>query len=270
MTSPAHHPAPAPAPVPVPAPASAGFASIFGQPSPTSELEALAFSTPAMPARVEEPPPEEIDLLGLPKPRTRTTNDILKLYEKKEEKAKDLLAGDVFDSDFLVDIDQQAQTTTILPQPVASEASTYAAMAPSSSTSLLQQELHQDLQPQMQQQQQELQQEMPLETVQPEEIVEYQPVDGAANVAAPETAAQAYYSQYPAPTLVYSEIKSPVQSEPIAIPARDGAVVFGQNEDFDAFSSRFESVGKEDTLMVENDPFDPFSAGGSTKGNSGK
>ncbi len=43
----------------------------------------------------------------------------------------------------------------------------------------------------------------------------------------------------------------------------------GGDAEFDAFSSRFESVGKEDTLMVESDPFDPFSAGGSARG-SGK
>jgi hypothetical protein len=69
------------------------------------------------------------------------------------------------------------------------------------------------------------------------------------------------------PTLVYSEIKSPMQSDPIAIPNRGD---IDQPEEFDAFSSRFESVGREDMLMVENDPFDPFSAGGSAKGSSGE
>jgi hypothetical protein len=58
-----------------------------------------------------------------------------------------------------------------------------------------------------------------------------------------------------------------MQSNPIAIPSRGDN---DQPEEFDAFSSRFESVGREDMLMVESDPFDPFSAGGSAKGSSGK
>nr|CAG4636767.1 EOG090X00TB [Ceriodaphnia reticulata] len=222
VASPGHH---QPAPPP---PADKGFASIFGQPSPTSELEALAFSTPApaQPAVVEDPP-EEIDLLGLPKPRTRTNNDILKLFEKKEEKEKDLLAGDVFgESSFLVDLDQSAPAVA----PIAPEASFV--MAPSSSLF-----------------QEELQQPVPVQTEQ-DPMVLYQ------------------QQQQQAPTLVYSEIKSPVQqSEPIAIPTREAGGL-EHNEEFDAFSSRFESVGKEDTLMVESDPFDPFSAGGSAKGSS--
>ena len=72
----------------------------------------------------------------------------------------------------------------------------------------------------------------------------------------------------PSPSITYTDMKSPVQSSnPIAIPERSDA---GHEQDFDAFSSRFESVGKEDSLMVEADPFDPFSAGGSAKGSSGK
>ena len=245
---PAAAPTTAASPVHRPAPTdNKGFASIFGQPSPTSELEALAFSTPLdagrnQPAAVVEDPPEEIDLLGLPKPRTRTNNDILKLFDKKEEKEKDLLAGDVFgESSFLVDLDQQAPAAC----PIAPEASSSSSfvMAPSSSSSLFQ---HQE----------ELQ----------------QPVEVARAV---EEESMAHYQQpqqpQNAPTLVYSEIKSPVlqQSEPIAIPSREGGGV-EHSEEFDAFSSRFESVGREDTLMVESDPFDPFSAGGSAKGSSGK
>jgi len=69
------------------------------------------------------------------------------------------------------------------------------------------------------------------------------------------------------PSITYTEMKSPVQSSnPIAIPERADVA---HDQDFDAFSSRFESVGKEDSLMVEADPFDPFSAGGSAKGTSG-
>lgn len=223
--SPAHHPAPPPS-------ADKGFASIFGQPSPTSELEALAFSSPApaQPAVLEDPP-EEIDLLGLPKPRTRTNNDILKLFEKKEEKEKDLLAGDVFgESSFLVDLDQPAAPAAA---PIAPEASFV--MAPSSS--LFQEELRQ-----------------PVDVAEQDPMAHY----------------QQQQQQHEAPTLVYSEMKSPVQqSEPIAIPSREGGVV-EPGEEFDAFSSRFESVGREDTLMVESDPFDPFSAGGSAKGSSGE
>ena len=60
-----------------------------------------------------------------------------------------------------------------------------------------------------------------------------------------------------------------LQSNPIPIPERGGGAGMGGDAEFDAFSSRFESVGKEDTLMVESDPFDPFSAGGSARG-SGK
>lgn len=199
-----------------------GFASIFGQPSPASELETLAFSTPAntiQPAKVEEPP-EEIDLLGLPKPRTRTNNDILKLFEKKEEKEKDLLAEDVFDGGFLVDLDHQAPTCPIVPE------APYV-LAPSNA----------------------FQTEEPV--TQPiENIVEEEPVVQQT------------------PTLVYPE-KSPIQSDPIAIPCREGQLM-EQSEDFDAFSSRFESVGREDTLMVESDPFDPFSGAGSAKGSSGE
>lgn len=72
----------------------------------------------------------------------------------------------------------------------------------------------------------------------------------------------------PSPSITYTEMKSPVQSSnPIAIPERVDKV---HEQDFDAFSSRFESAGKEDSLMVEADPFDPFSAGGSAKGTSGK
>lgn len=225
-----HGPPPRPSALPGASPAhqatstsssNKGFASIFGEPSPASELETLAFSTPANslvnPAKVEEPA-EEIDLLGLPKPRTRTNNDILKLFEKKEEKEKDLLAEDVFDGGFLVDLHQQAPTCPIVP-----EASYVLAASNAFHTE---------------------------EPVTQPTVVEEEP-------AVQQT-----------PTLVYPE-KSPIQSEPIAIPSREGQSM-EQSEDFDAFSSRFESVGREDTLMVESDPFDPFSAGGSAKGSSGK
>ena len=47
------------------------------------------------------------------------------------------------------------------------------------------------------------------------------------------------------------------------------ARVEDHDEDFDAFSSRFESVGRDDCLIVDSDPFDPFSATGSAKGSSG-
>ena len=219
-----------------PPPADKGFASIFGQPSPTSELEALAFSSVPDTTQpvVEAAPAEEIDLLGLPKPRTRTNNDILKLFEKKEEQNKDLLAGDVFENTFLVDLDHEAP-----PCPIAPESSFVLAPSTLQSSSLFEQE--------------EL-------VAQPTEV---------AQTVEEETLAMNYQPPQENPTLVYSEIKSPImQSNPIAIPSSRGDN--DQPEEFDAFSSRFESVGREDMLMVENDPFDPFSAGGSAKGSSGK
>jgi hypothetical protein len=198
-------------------------------------LEALAFSSAPANTQpvVEAAPAEEIDLLGLPKPRTRTNNDILKLFEKKEEQNKDLLAGDVFENTFLVDLDQQAP-----PCPIAPETSFV--LAPSTlQSSLFEQEA----------------------------LVVAQPTVEVAQTVEEESLTMNYQQPQETPTLVYPEIKSPLQSEPIAIPSRGDN---DQPEEFDAFSSRFESVGREEMLMVENDPFDPFSAGGSAKGSSGK
>ena len=238
-------PPPRPGTVPsiVPAPAepvkSGGFASIFGAPSPTAELDALAMAAEERQqaaAAAQEQPPEEIDLLGLPKPRTKTKNDILKLFEKKEEKEKDLLAGDVFDSPFSApDSGAQPSADVIGGYPMAPDAPVVVATG----AALFGQ-------------------------------------DGQ------DAAAQAFNTHqdayYPAPDAadavpMYPEIRSPVYvhtSNPISIPDRSGAAGGDHDEEFDAFSSRFESVGREETLMVENDPFDPFSAGGSAKGSSGK
>ena len=205
-----------------------GFAGIFGGPSPTAELDALDFAAQQQQqaAAVPEEPPEEIDLLGLPKPRTKTKNDILKLFEKKEEKGKDLLAEDVFDNGFLVDVNEHANAGAAPAFPMVSET---------------------NQQPGYFDQQQFSSEVMPENSFNTQ--VYQQP---------------AFTSEAP----VYPEIKSPVfvHSDPIAIPDRSGEQGDGHEEEFDAFSSRFESVGREDTLMVETDPFDPFSGGTSAKG----
>lgn len=213
-----------------------GFASIFGAPSPTAELDALALAAEQrQAAAASEEPAEEIDLLGLPKPRTRTKNDILKLFDKKEEKEKDLLAGDVFDSPF---------SMGNAPDHVGDAVLGGYSMAPdvitTTSATFYQQAEH-------------------------ENTMAAGPFDSHQDVV-PNAGA-------PIPSQpVYPEIRSPVyvQSDPIAIPDRSGVAGQQHDEEFDAFSSRFESVGREDTLMVESDPFDPFSAGGSAKGSSGK
>lgn len=188
------------------------------------------------PVKPQPPPPEEpaeeIDLLGLPKPRTRTKNDILKLFDKKEE--KDLLAEDVFGGGFLVDVNENNQGTEA--------AAAFPTMAPAEHAAVPQ--------PYYGEQQQL------------DGFAHQEPIvsDSLSNQTQPISA----------PVPAYPEITSPVyvQSEPIAIPGHSAPE--RQDDDFDAFSSRFESVGREDTLMVDNDPFDPFSAGGSAKGSSGK
>lgn len=58
-------------------------------------------------------------------------------------------------------------------------------------------------------------------------------------------------------------------SSPINIPTERGQHS-PTDDEFDAFSSRFESVGRvDDGLVVDSDPFDPFSNAGSAKGSSG-
>jgi hypothetical protein len=194
---------------------------------------------PAQPVAAPEPEPvEEIDLLGLPKPgRTRTKNDILKLFDKKEEKEKCLLAGDVFDN--LVDIapsqeEQQLQPATMMADYYSASA-VPVAMQPSPFFG--------------QQHQVELNQ------------MQHQP---PPEIREEPAAATDQYADNIESTSVQLH-----QSNPIPIPERGGGPGMGGDAEFDAFSSRFESVGKEDTLMVETDPFDPFSAGGSARG-SGK
>lgn len=219
-----------------------GFAGIFGGPPAPSELEVLAFAAPDEQRATREEPAEEIDLLGLPKPRTRTKNDILKLYEKKDE--KDLLAGDVFGS--LVDLDGQPAAPMLPEAPASSTPAAPAAPA----ASIFDQE---DFTGQ-----------------QPIELAFTGPSAAPAAVPAAPTAGRVEEQ----PVLAFPEIKSPEKSGPIAIPGA-GAEAFGaaapaqEDDAFDAFSSRFDKVGREDFLVVDNDPFDPFSAGGSTKGNSG-
>lgn len=242
-----------------------GFASIFGGgPAPASELEALAFASSVEHEAAPEEPAEEIDLLGLPKPRTRTKNDILKLFEKKDE--KDLLAGDMFENAFLVDLEQQSSPA----MPMLPEAPV---LPGASAASIFDQD---DLATQ------------PIDLAFPAAVPAAAPVAPVpaalpAAAEAPVPASQAavdlvdgreQLGQHSAPMLVFPEIKSPEKSEPIAIPSA-GADAFGaapaeHSDVFDAFSSRFDKVGREDCLMVESDPFDPFSAGGSTKANSGK
>nr|CAG4642294.1 EOG090X00TB [Evadne anonyx] len=216
-----------------------GFASIFGSVTPEVDdvvsilnLPAAAPSRPPPPV-TPEVPAEEIDLLGLPtKPRTRTKNDILKLFDKKEE-SKDLLAGDVFDS--LVDLVPTSDNVSIL--------------APVSEPAKIGLEAHGVFQAPIQ---------SAADDMASLESSSFAPVETAVEAA--EMLPQ------PSPSITYTEMKSPVQSSnPIAIPERADT---GREPDFDAFSSRFESVGKEDSLMVEADPFDPFSAGGSAKGTS--
>jgi len=225
--------------VPPPPSAGSGFASIFGSVTPEVDDVASILNLPAAapsrppPPVTPEAPAEEIDLLGLPtKPRTRTKNDILKLFEKKEE-SKDLLAGDVFDS--LVDLVPTSDNVAIL--------------APVSETAKIGIESHGAFQAQV---------PSAVDDMASLEPTPFVPVEMAVEAA--EMLPQ------PSPSITYTEMKSPVQSSnPIAIPERADAA---HEQDFDAFSSRFESVGKEDSLMVEADPFDPFSAGGSAKGSS--
>ena len=224
--------------------ASSGFASIFGTdpspsppaPSPNIGLgdgisDILNFAEPSFPQPPSnDPPAEDIDLLGLPKPRTRTKDDILRLFEKKEEKAQDLLAGDdLFGGDFLVDLTQQNGASVLAP---------VSGNTPAAPTV---------------------------------------PTNGSDNLAALEPTlfdAPVAESLPPAGDDVTAAVESsPVHisivnstSSPISIPERKKSPT---DDEFDAFSSRFESVGRDDCLVVESDPFDPFSAGGSAKGSSG-
>ena len=229
--------APAPAPAPAPA-ASSGFASIFGSQAIDLDDVASILNMPApVPDRplaapaVPPAPAEDIDLLGLPtKPRSRTTTDILKLFEKKEE--KDLLAGDVFDS--LVDLVPQTSGEILAPISEMNHVT-----------------------------------QVPLQPSAIDDMATLEPTAfNAANAVSVEsTDNTGEMLPQTSPAITYTDVKSSVQSSsPISIPAR---VNVAKEEDFDAFSSRFESAGKEDSLVVEADPFDPFSGAASAKGSSG-